>query len=182
MSGGGPADTGVVNDSFGLDDPLAGRKPTSSMTPILVVAVAVAVAATLVGAALLVVKRGGEAAAERTRTTISATRTTADQEAQSSLRNALVAARVLATDGGGTYDIVSPVALASVEPDLSYVSEPANGPGVVSVAVSGTEFGAAALSSTGTCFWIHDGLGGTFYGDGDPCTGVAALAASQAAW
>lgn len=182
MPAAGPADTGVMSDSFGLSDPLrGGRRPTSA-TPFVIIAVAIAIAATLAGAALLVMKRGGEVAAEANQSVGAAARLAADREAQSSLRNALTAARVLAVDGGGTYDIVSPAALSTVEPDLSYVSSSANGPRVVSVAVSGTEFGAAALSSSGTCFWIHDGADGTFYGGGDPCTGAAALGASQSSW
>ena len=42
---------------------------------------------------------------------------------------------------------------------------------------------AAALSASGTCFWIKDDVSsGTPYGTGATCTGTAARAAANPKW
>jgi hypothetical protein len=58
-----------------------------------------------------------------------------------------------------------------------------SGPNVVSVQVSPQAWGAAAMSRSGTCFWIRETVaGGTAYGSGDPCTGAAAMSATNASF
>jgi hypothetical protein len=57
----------------------------------------------------------------------------------------------------------------------------------VSVAVSAgatpQEWAGAALSQSGTCYWIHENsAAGTSYGSGATCTGTAALAANLPAF
>jgi type IV pilus assembly protein PilA len=111
-----------------------------------------------------------------------------NRAAQSGLRNALVAAKTMYTDNS-SYALANEVVatgLKTVEPSLTYVAAgaPSTGPAVISVAPSGTaSWSAAALSASGTCYWIKDvALSGTFYGTGATCTGTAAAAAAGTAF
>jgi len=125
-----------------------------------------------------------------------------DRAAQSSLRNALTAAKTAYTDQS-SYGQATSTDLPAIEPSLTYVagnvaSADQAGPPVVpsfkviSVNVNSVVAGdnqiweAAVLSKSGKCFWIKDvasGNGaGTFYGSGATCTGVAADAAAAASW
>src|SRR5438094_4430399 len=86
-----------------------------------------------------------------------------DRAAQSSLRNALTAAKTLYTDANDYSTATAgstTTGLQSVEPSLTYVdSGDSTGPKDVSVAVSGTgnvTWSAAAMSKSGKCFWITD--------------------------
>jgi type IV pilus assembly protein PilA len=104
-----------------------------------------------------------------------------NRAAQSDLRNALVAAKVIYTDNSA-YTNANSSGLIVVEPSLQYVDSPgastvANP--VVSVSVvSATEWAAARMSASGTCYWIRDrSANGTTYGSGATCTGAAAAAA-----
>jgi type IV pilus assembly protein PilA len=115
-----------------------------------------------------------------------------NKAAQSDLRNALVAAKTIYTDNSN-YAAATTTALAAVEPSLCYVSAAttsvatgaagcqgaANGGASVSVdPVSATEWAAARMSASGTCYWINDtSTAGTTYGSG-ACTGTAAAAAT----
>jgi type IV pilus assembly protein PilA len=116
-----------------------------------------------------------------------------NRAAQSSLRNALVAAKTMYTDTSdySTADSTAVTGLVSVEPSLTYV-----GPAVdstsnttVSVQVSGANdeiWSAAALSESGTCYWITDNATGpgTRYGTGTAatCGGEDADAAASTSW
>ena len=126
-----------------------------------------------------------------------------DRAAQSSLRNALTAAKTAYTDAS-SYGTATEADLPAIEPSLCYVAAgtasadvtTCNGATVATVpsfkvvsvsvtSVAGTDkqiWAAAALSKSGTCFWIKDiasGAGaGTFYGTGATCTGTAATAAA----
>ena len=126
-----------------------------------------------------------------------------DRAAQSSLRNALTAAKTAYTDAS-SYGTATQVELPAVEPSLCYVgaavasadTTTCNGATVatvpsfkvISVAVTngGQTWSAAALSKSGTCYWIKDvasGAGaGTFYDSGATCTGTAAAAAAKGAF
>jgi len=129
-----------------------------------------------------------------------------DRAAQSSLRNALTAAKTGYTDQS-SYGQSTDALLPAIEPSLCYVPAAtasadvtvcngtnANVPSfkVVSVSVtsvSGTDkqiWSAAVLSKSGTCWYIKDvasGAGaGTFYGTGATCTGTAATAAAAGTW
>jgi hypothetical protein len=70
--------------------------------------------------------------------------------------------------------------MSNVEPSLTYLesTEPSTGPDVVSIWTDGkSEYAAAALSESGTCFYIGRGASGdATYGTGtaDTCTGEAA--------
>jgi type IV pilus assembly protein PilA len=88
--------------------------------------------------------------------------------AQSSARNALVAAKTSYTDVD-SYGNVTAGNLTSVEPSLQYVTGTSTGPTVVSFEIANNgantpqEIGMAALANSGTCYLIRDvaNLGGT---------------------
>ena len=119
-----------------------------------------------------------------------------NKAAQSDLRNALVAAKTIYTDNSN-YAAATTSALAAVEPSLCYVAAgttsvatgstgcvgAADGGASVSVASSGaTEWAAARMSASGTCYWINDeSPQGTKYGTGT-CTGTDALGAAAPAF
>jgi len=108
----------------------------------------------------------------------------ANRAAESDLRYALTAARAVQVDTGG-YSTANelPTGLVTVENTLCYVDGTTasvaigavcvSGSGRASVSVEGTvtDFAAARLSSTGTCFVIYD-TGVTYFGKTVPanCT------------
>ena len=105
-----------------------------------------------------------------------------NRAAQSSLRNALVSAKTIFTDANN-YTQATVTALAAAEPSLQFVAtgSPSTGPTVVSVnPVSTTVWAGAALSASGTCYYLQDSANGpgTQYGSGTTCTGTAANAAT----
>ena len=120
-----------------------------------------------------------------------------NRAAQSGLRNALVAAKTAYTDTSDFTGANTAAELDLIEPSLNYVVDAAlsTGPTTVSMSVAavGTtaaqEWSAAALSQSGTCYYITEvsiGAGaGTFYGS-DPtapvCNGTTALGQTGAAW
>jgi len=142
----------------------------------LVVAVAVVVLVSAVSF-VLVAKRGGEEAAKAASTDLAAAAEAKDREAQSTLRNGLAAAKTAYTDTA-SYAGVTPEVLVQIEPSLTFISGPSTARNTVSVAATDQSIGLAAMSESGTCFWLRDDEsgGGTAYGSGAPCTGAAALA------
>jgi len=113
-----------------------------------------------------------------------------NRAAQSGLRNALVAAKTSFTDVDSYVNATS-ANLGAIEPSLTYSGAlvASTGPTVVSVApftTNGTgtndSWSAAALSDSGTCYWIKDVAtspgAGTFYGSGAACTATAAQGAN----
>ena len=102
-----------------------------------------------------------------------------DRAAQSSLRNAVTAAKTIYTDTS-SYSGATAAALPAVEPSLTYSDNVAStGAKNVSVLASDTVWSAAALSKSGKCFWIkEDTNAGTKFGTGATCTGTAAAAAA----
>jgi hypothetical protein len=182
MPGRQPADTGIMSDPFGLSDPLRGARRSSNVSSFLVVAVAVAIAATLAGAALLVMKRGGDAAADAAEETVATVDRANDAEAQATLQAAVRAALAIQAESG-SLDGVTPEALAAHDPALTFTSEPSSDPTVVSVAVGSGIWGAATRSGSGSCLWVRlDAQGMVAYGAGPTCTGTAALSASRTSW
>lgn len=82
-----------------------------------------------------------------------------DRSAQSSLRSSVNAAKTVVTDNNGDYTKATPAALLAVEPSLDFKDSvtASTDPKVVSVNTpSSGEFYAAAISKTGTCFYIRD--------------------------
>src|SRR3970040_2027142 len=85
-----------MNDSFGLGDPITGRRRPASVAPLLVIRVAIeiAIATPLWGAAIVVMKRGGEAVAEANERAVETVDRANDVQAQASLQAASRAALV----------------------------------------------------------------------------------------
>jgi len=113
-----------------------------------------------------------------------------DRAAQSSLRNAIAAARVCFTDND-TYTGCTDAILNGIEPSLTFQGGASTLPKQVSDTVyqttkAGDSWAAAAMSDSGTCFWIKDIStdpgAGTFYGSGAACDGTAAKGAAAAKW
>jgi type IV pilus assembly protein PilA len=111
-----------------------------------------------------------------------------NRAAQSSLRNALTAAKTIYTDSQ-TYASATAAAMTTVEPSLDFVAgNVASGnQNTVSVGSSAAGvFSAAAMSASGTCYWIKENVSaGTTYGStttaGD-CTGDDADGAAATSW
>ncbi len=101
-----------------------------------------------------------------------------DRSAQSSLRNTLTAAKTIFTDGADYTKVVFNTTLPAAEPSLTYVATgtASADPKTVSInAASATVFYAAAMSKSGTCFYIKDDINaGTMYSTGAACTGTGA--------
>jgi hypothetical protein len=95
-----------------------------------------------------------------------------DRVAQSSLRNGIAAAKVCFT-GSETYTGCTDAALSAIEPSLTFNVSPSTVPKQVDSVVyqtnlAGDSWAAAAMSDSGTCWWINDVStnpgAGTFYG------------------
>jgi type IV pilus assembly protein PilA len=103
-----------------------------------------------------------------------------DRSAQSSLRNTLTAAKTIYTDGADYTKVTVGTGgtLPATEPSLSFVdtATASSDPKTVSInAASASTFYAAAMSKSGTCYYIKDSAtSGTSYGTGTTCTGTAA--------
>ena len=110
-----------------------------------------------------------------------------DRSAQSSLRNALTAAKSLYTDSQD-YSTVTTTAMGTAEPSLSYVASSAPSTKPTEVSFNGGSTGskvfyAAALSSSGVCYYIKDDVnGGTTYAKlSTPATTTATTGCTAAA-
>jgi type IV pilus assembly protein PilA len=111
-----------------------------------------------------------------------------DKAAQSGLRNAVAAAKTIFTDTDDYSTVTAGAAgtMKATEPSLDYIATDSTGPGEISIDVpaAGTTsafdtFDAAALSKSGTCFYLEDvsGSGTTF---GKLASGAAACAGTDA--
>jgi type IV pilus assembly protein PilA len=113
-----------------------------------------------------------------------------DRAVQSSVRNALIAAKVIYSDHGD-YTEATVTALTSTEPSIGFVdaTTPPSGPSAVSVdPVSATYFVAAGQSKSATCFFVRDdaSVGGTgeryARSTTGACNASAAPAANSPSW
>ncbi len=111
-----------------------------------------------------------------------------NRAAQSSLRNALTAAKTIYTDSQ-TYASATDTAMTAVEPSLDFVAGTTASANQNTVSVSSDaagEFSAAAMSASGTCYYIKDNVStGTTYGSTTTaanCTGAAADGATLTSW
>ena len=104
-----------------------------------------------------------------------------DAAAQATIGHAVVVAQTLYAERGSfTTDLAT---LSAYDPSVRFTSGPSNRPATVSYAVSGSEFGAAVRSESGTCWWVKIAASSvTSYGSGTPCTGSAAMASSAPSW
>jgi hypothetical protein len=163
-------------DSFGYGKPARGGRPSSG---IVLVAGGVIVVLALAFGIFQATKSGGEQVVRHVRQDLHQVDTAGDAQAQAALTTALTAARTAFVESA-SYAGADANSLAAIEPSLRYVAGASSGPSVVSVAATATDWGAAVLSRSGTCFYLHaSSAGGTSYGSGRSCTGQAAMAASS---
>ena len=97
-----------------------------------------------------------------------------NRAAQSSLRNALTAAKTLFTDNND-YLAAGATAVGGVEPSLTFVDNAtaSDGPKKVSVkAVSAIQWNAAVWSASGNCYYIQDKSNGPGTSFGGVVTGA----------
>ena len=112
-----------------------------------------------------------------------------DRSTQSSLRTALVAAKIVYAEKLAFTD-AGPGDLTAIEPSLSYRTSDEPSLGAKSVSVNAGPAGsqawyAAALSKTDTCFYIKDtAMGGTRYATAAAadCTATKALALADTSY
>ena len=106
-----------------------------------------------------------------------------DLDARRTARDALAAARKIAA-GPTTFVEAGPRQLANATRGLTFTDGASPVPTVVSVAATGSAWGAAVMSNGGRCFYIRMGTGaGVTYGSSVlDCTGVAALEATDRTW
>jgi hypothetical protein len=167
-------------DEFNFGKP---ARPQMSLNPKVLMAVGALVAAALaVFGFLSMVSKGGHEVAAAQVSAVQQIDHSRDVLAQTSLTSALAAAKTLYMDTG-TYDGMGPADLAGVEPSFAYTDGPSPTPQTISVVMQGSTAGLAAMSPSGTCFYLRDdGAGGVTYGSGTECTGTAALGATAASW
>jgi hypothetical protein len=104
-----------------------------------------------------------------------------DAAAQGTVGRAVVVAQSLHAESGTFPDDLA--TLSAFDPGLHFTPDASKDPSTVSYAVSGSEFGAAVRSESGTCWWVRIDAGGvTTYGSGSDCTGSAAMAAAAPSW
>jgi hypothetical protein len=102
-----------------------------------------------------------------------------DVAAQAALGRAVVVVRTLYAEQGS----FEPAGLADFDPSIDFTPGASTGPTSIAYRSDGDAFGVAIRSASGTCWWTKgDSSGTTTYGSGEPCTGQAALGASQPAW
>jgi type IV pilus assembly protein PilA len=111
-----------------------------------------------------------------------------DKAAQSTLRVAQTSALVVFTDNGDFGD-ADTTALGAAEPSFTWNGSTTASTDDLIVSVSangtGTEWGAAAMSDSGTCFYVRvSSTAPTRYGSSDSaaCTGAQALTVTASAW
>ena len=125
-----------------------------------------------------------------------------DKAAESGLRNAIAAAKTCFTDNDTYNDATTPcdaAALGAIETALQFVDTPgeSTAPGLISLSLDTTggvdQWGAAAYSKSGNCFYIMDDANaGTTYGStaqGDPapsatpgCDAADAIGVAATSW
>jgi hypothetical protein len=140
-----------------------------------------AVAAVVAFVVLSGADEAGSQIADARSDTVSQIDTAYDAAAQGTVGRAVVVAQTFHAENGSFP--TDPATLSAFDPGLRFISGPSNDPASVSYAVSGSEFGAAVRSESGTCWWVGIDAGGvTTYGSGSECTGSAAMAAAAPSW
>lgn len=111
-----------------------------------------------------------------------------DRAAQASLRTAQNTALIIYTDNADFAE-ANVDNMAKAEPQVIWLKETTASTDTNDVSIAapsaGTEFGAAAMSDSGTCFYIHvRSDGSTLYGASDTvaCTGTSALEVKDPGW
>jgi type IV pilus assembly protein PilA len=100
-----------------------------------------------------------------------------DRAAQTDLRNTVLAARILFTDNASFISAnATPAGLVQIVPNMCYVADGTasapngtvvcpDGDGSISVASTATQFSAARMAASTSCFVILDATTGTRYGE-----------------
>jgi hypothetical protein len=105
-----------------------------------------------------------------------------DRDAQSALRNAITAAKVIYTDSQ-SYAAATPAKLAEVEPTLEFAPLGRAGVGVVGVHAETNRILLVTASKSGTWFCIADNTRDVRYGNGPAFVRVSTFAAcNQPSW
>jgi cell division septation protein DedD len=166
--------------------PSAGIGGNFALTRGILGVIAAAVALAMAVVVFAVLKSGGESAAQADATAIAQVGKAQDAEAQVDLQTAYQTAMTLYAEGGPnglpSFTNVTAADLANAEPSLTYTDGVSSGPSVISVKGNAADWGAAALSSSGQCLWVHVSGGTVYFGSGSPCTGSAAMAAKGSSW
>jgi hypothetical protein len=180
-----------MDDGFNFGEPakrrarLSGPNPPhdrSTFNPRLVwIAAGLVVAAVLAFVFLRSADEAGKQIADSETHAISQIDKAYDAAAQATMgRATVVALSLYAERGSFTTDLAT---LSGYDPSLRFTSGPSKDPMTVSYAVNAGSFGAAVRSESGACWWARIGADSvTRYGSGTPCTGMAAMAATAAAW
>jgi hypothetical protein len=165
-------------DEFNFGAP-GRRGPRVRLDPRVLVAIGALVASALaVYGFLAFVSRSGHQVADAQATVVQQVDHSQDAAAQSSLDNAMGAAKTVFMDSS-SYEGLTAADLSGVEPSLTYTDGPSPNLSTISVASTPTTVGLAALSPSGTCFYMKDdAAAGVSFGSGTTCTGQAALAAA----
>ena len=108
-----------------------------------------------------------------------------NRAAQSSLRNALVAAKTAYTDDSDYSGADTVAEMDAIEPSLDYVLSPAestaNNEVSINVNAAFTVWAGASLSESGSCFYLRDNATGPGTEYGEDTTGAACAGADAAA-
>lgn len=182
-----------MDDSFALGDPAKhparlGRAHTPKparvgLSPAGRVIGVVALVAAVGGGAygfMRVLASGGEQAAEAAQTALEQVPAAQDLAAQETSRRTTFAAMAMYAQDG---EYPTAEALGAADPSLTFTAAESTGPTVASVVSTPEAFAVAVASPSGACVWSRvSAEGGVTYGSGDPCTGQAALAASDPTW
>ena len=113
-----------------------------------------------------------------------------DDQAKGNLLEAAATAQAI-RDETGSFDDADPLGMTSANPSLDYIGETVDstGPEELSLKPGGTRWSAAALSYSGTCYYIRlDDIVGTTYGlefgasGASMCSGTDASGAQGAEW
>jgi hypothetical protein len=130
---------------------------------------------------MVLAKHGGEAVAQDQQTALDTAGQADDVQAELTLRSALTSAETAVAEAG-SFTALTPESLKAIEPSFTWTKGASTGPNEISIATTDTAFAAAAMSKSGTCLWVKTTAAGvTTKGEGEPCTGQAAMASAQPA-
>lgn len=109
--------------------------------------------------------------------------TAGDAQAQENLQTVIGSARSI-YDSSGSYLAATSFDLAAQLPSLAFVDPitESSSASEISISTATTTFSAAAMSDSGTCWWIRAVADQVTYGTGASCTGASAAGAQAVEW